>query len=321
DFLPTFQAKSRAARCYCAYCIGGLDMLSDRWAARAMPGLVFAAAMVAILPFLFACDARATVPPSAKCVAAKNNAGAKAFACLVNEQNKLLLGKASDSAKCTSALVSSFDKAELSAAGACPQLADSSIVTQRIGDAQSALFSAVQASSGITTKCITVKTKAAATYAQCAAKVASRLATGQLRGISPKTTVSYALFNYLKCVSKLGKVDDVCAFPVAAPELQALAAPAASYLRGANLSGSDLSSWVLTGADLQNAELVSVSLAGADLAGANMASADLTQVSAAGADLTDANMSSANLTGISARNLSGCPSSLPSSWVCLNGTL
>src|SRR5262249_19939878 len=83
-----------------------------------------------------------------------------------------------------------------------------------IGDAQSALFSAVQASSGITTKCITVKTKAAATYAQCAAKVASRLATGQLRGISPKTTVSYALFNYLKCVSKLGKVDDVCAFPV-----------------------------------------------------------------------------------------------------------
>ena len=39
------------------------------------------------------------------------------------------------------------------------------------------------------------------------------------------------------------------------------------------------------------------------------------------ANLFRANLSNANLTGITATNLRGCPSSLPSGWVCENNAL
>ena len=53
-----------------------------------------------------------------------------------------------------------------------------------------------------------------------------------------------------------------------------------------------------------------------DLRGANLSNAILTD-----GDLRSAVLNSADLTGITATGLRGCPSSLPSGWVCENNSL
>ena len=64
------------------------------------------------------------------------------------------------------------------------------------------------------------------------------------------------------------------------------------HLRGANLSGADLSGAYLRGADLSGADLIGAYLRGADLSGAYLRGAYLI-----GADLSGANLRGADLSG------------------------
>ena len=58
-----------------------------------------------------------------------------------------------------------------------------------------------------------------------------------------------------------------------------------------------------------------------DLRGANLSNAILTDGDLRSADLRGAVLNSSDLTGITATGLRGCPSSLPSGWVCENNSL
>ena len=83
--------------------------------------------------------------------------------------------------------------------------------------------------------------------------------------------------------------------------------PKESEIRpGGNLAHTNLFRASLSGADLSDANLSSINLRSADLSGANLSGAELS-----GADLRD----------ITASNISGCPISLPSGWVCENNSL
>ena len=83
-----------------------------------------------------------------------------------------------------------------------------------------------------------------------------------------------------------------------------------------NLSGANLSNTNLSNANLNRADLNRADMNHADLSNANLSRADLK-----GADLSEANLNKAFLRGINATNLNGCPSSLPSGWVCENSSL
>jgi uncharacterized protein YjbI with pentapeptide repeats len=87
-------------------------------------------------------------------------------------------------------------------------------------------------------------------------------------------------------------------------------------LRSADLSGADLSGAKLNGANLAISDLMGVDLSGADLSGAILKRADLDSANLSGAEL-----SGADLRDITASNISGCPISLPSGWVCENNSL
>ncbi len=73
-------------------------------------------------------------------------------------------------------------------------------------------------------------------------------------------------------------------------------------LRGANLSGSDLSDASLSGANLSEARLKGANLTGANLSTAYLRNADLSGANLTGAFLDKANLNGANLTGA---NLTG----------------
>ena len=90
---------------------------------------------------------------------------------------------------------------------------------------------------------------------------------------------------------------------------------------GADLSGADLSSAILTDANLSSAILTDADLSGASLRDTNLNGADLSFARLSGANLSSANLGGANLFRITATNLRGCPSSLPSGWVCQNNSL
>tara|TARA_B100001093_G_scaffold286680_1_gene273861 strand:+ start:215 stop:568 length:354 start_codon:yes stop_codon:yes gene_type:complete len=81
-------------------------------------------------------------------------------------------------------------------------------------------------------------------------------------------------------------------------------------------AGGDLAHTNLFRSDLHSANLSGAGLIDADLGGANHSRAILT-----GANLSFARLSDANLRGITATNLRGCPSSLPTGWVCENNSL
>jgi hypothetical protein len=68
-------------------------------------------------------------------------------------------------------------------------------------------------------------------------------------------------------------------------------------LRGANLSGANLTSADLRDADLTGADLTGADLRDADLTGADLTGADLRDANLTGADLSDANLTGAYLTG------------------------
>ena len=84
------------------------------------------------------------------------------------------------------------------------------------------------------------------------------------------------------------------------------------WLKGVNLTGSDIEKAKLGGADLENANLsganlYSANLSGANLYGANLSNANLKSANLKGADLrtadlTDTNLYSANLTGAKLKN-------------------
>ncbi|HEY9834718.1 MAG TPA: pentapeptide repeat-containing protein, partial [Stenomitos sp.] len=67
------------------------------------------------------------------------------------------------------------------------------------------------------------------------------------------------------------------------------------YLRGANLSGADLSRSYLSGANLSQANLSRADLRGANLSQANLSQANLSQAKLRGANLSGANLSGADL--------------------------
>ena len=73
--------------------------------------------------------------------------------------------------------------------------------------------------------------------------------------------------------------------------------------------------------DLKGANLIFARLSGANLSGANMGFARLFDANLINANLNGADLSGAFLSGVTATNLRGCPSSLPSGWVCENNSL
>ena len=83
------------------------------------------------------------------------------------------------------------------------------------------------------------------------------------------------------------------------------------YLIGAYLSGTNLSGAQLSGADLSGADLSDANLSGVSLFYANFTGADLS-----GADLSGADLSYALLSGATMTCLNGCPSALPSGYIC-----
>lgn len=95
-----------------------------------------------------------------------------------------------------------------------------------------------------------------------------------------------------------------------------------SNLTGANLSGADLyyvsfEQANLEGANLSGTNLVNASFSNANLSGANLASANVYVAYFYGADLTGADLSDAtNLSDATMTCLQGCPSLLPSGYVC-----
>ena len=95
---------------------------------------------------------------------------------------------------------------------------------------------------------------------------------------------------------------------------------------GADLSGADLSHTSLAGADLSNANLTYADLSysmlgGVDFSNANLTYANLSgsvlqEADLSGADLTYANLNTAQLLVAVMTCLLGCPSSLPSDYIC-----
>ena len=108
------------------------------------------------------------------------------------------------------------------------------------------------------------------------------------------------------------------------------------YLIGANLSGAnlsggsfiayslidaDLSGADLSGADLSDGWFIGANFIGANLSGANLFYSDLSYANFTGADLSnavllDANLDGANLDGATMTCIYGCPSQLPSGYIC-----
>jgi uncharacterized protein YjbI with pentapeptide repeats len=83
-------------------------------------------------------------------------------------------------------------------------------------------------------------------------------------------------------------------------------------LISANLSGANLSGAKLEFADLSDADLTGANLSGASLSYADLSDADLTGANLTGADLTDANLTGATMTCLRF----GYPSLLPSGYTC-----
>ena len=90
--------------------------------------------------------------------------------------------------------------------------------------------------------------------------------------------------------------------------------PAVSF--ACDLSGARLMRARMHGANLTNANLSSANLRFANMTRANLSGAILW-----GTNLNGANLSSADLSGVRATLIWGCPSSLPSGWVCENRSL
>ncbi len=88
-----------------------------------------------------------------------------------------------------------------------------------------------------------------------------------------------------------------------------------------NLRGRKLTNADLFRANLRLADLRGANLRRADLRRADLRRADLSGANLVVADLSLADLRGANLSGISATNLRGCPSFLPSGWVCKNKSL
>ena len=85
---------------------------------------------------------------------------------------------------------------------------------------------------------------------------------------------------------------------------------------GADLSGANLEYADLSGSDLTGANLSGAYLLNADLSGAYLLNADLFDANLSYAYLTGANLLGANLSGASINCCFGCPSSLPSGYIC-----
>ena len=87
-------------------------------------------------------------------------------------------------------------------------------------------------------------------------------------------------------------------------------------IRGANLAGTNLSftSWA-------NTDLSWTNLSATNLTGTNFTGSNLTNVNFQFANLTGTNLTSSNLTGVTSGSIQGTPSSLPTSWVQVNGYL
>ena len=98
--------------------------------------------------------------------------------------------------------------------------------------------------------------------------------------------------------------------------------PKESEIRpGGDLAHTNLSRFRLSGANLSGANLSNANLSNANLRVANLRDADLRGANLGGARLSGADLLRADLSGITATNLRGCPSSLPSGWVCENNAL
>ena len=80
-------------------------------------------------------------------------------------------------------------------------------------------------------------------------------------------------------------------------------------------------SQIKSNGNLVHTNLKGRNLSRADLSGAVLRDADLSYARLIRADLSYADLRSADLTGITATNLKGCPSHLPSGWVCENNSL
>jgi len=218
------------------------------------------AALIALLAF----PAHAAVDPGKRCSAAKLRATAKALLCEAKEQNKLLLGRPADLAKCHNRLTIDFSNAEEAAGGTCPTTGDAATtVDPLVTTVETDVLTALMASAASNTPekaCAVAKNQGAAKYTVCHARVLSTRLLG-----APCTTQACGN-DFDRCLERLGQTfvaDEKkggCLTSGDAIQVSSLASRAGSYLRAANLHLAALLHADVRGGDLRNADL-----SGADL--------------------------------------------------------
>ena len=97
-------------------------------------------------------------------------------------------------------------------------------------------------------------------------------------------------------------------------------------MSGADFLTTELTHANFSGADLRNTSFIApaatdTDFSGANLAGAFVGGADFNGANFSDTDLSGANLVGANLTGVVSGGITGTPTSLPSGWTSVDGTL
>ncbi|HEY2774465.1 MAG TPA: pentapeptide repeat-containing protein [Candidatus Binatia bacterium] len=300
-------------------------------------------ALVGAFLLTAASQSAAGIAPTSTCSAGKAKATADALRCVVKRNNgSMQYGTTLDLSTCESKLISTFQLAE--SVGPCSLVGDASAAWAAVVSSEDAILSLLGAATATTAdqvKCVIGRNGIAARVVGCDNKIARGLVLHD--SIKPKT-------NWFGCYEKFAPSFDAALDGSSCPgsnevwlSINEVARTIAMYLRGADLSGQDLSTTnLLPGADLTGADLHGSSLwlsdvsaavfAGANLEGtycpyADFQNADLHDADVVGADFRQAKVTGANLSGIDLAAVtnvtalqtgivSGCPATLPTSWAC-----
>jgi hypothetical protein len=237
------------------------------------------------------------VSPVNRCVDTKNHATAKAFACVVRAEDRMLQsgGATVDPTPCLSKLARAYATAE--AKGGCPTMDDESAVAQRIVDTENDVLSALQADQATTPaakKCIAVENGAAGNLAKCVAKVLGKALHGQTHCCENNACPG-------QFVSEFLRGHGCQAINLDAVEM--LAMPLGANLAGGELGGVDLARTTvyglnMAGGDLSNANLLYSTLNGANFTGTDLAGVYLFDAGLSGANLTNADVTGATLEAV-----------------------
>jgi len=302
---------------------------------RARMSILNSRVVLFVLATLLGASARASDAMTSSCADAQRMATAKAFACTLVEQNKLLAGGAANFARCDSRLDESFAAA---ARRGCS--VDVAAAAAALADAQSALLRMLEPVAPQTAQqqnCVVRKSRVIAKYALCVARALRRLAPVRDSRQQRHSLCGQTLFARFPGLEANGE----CLTTNDAEAARDAAGPAYGYMPGADFSdrvvgGANLPRAALSGADISRGSMSDSDLAGADLHGAtldhavmrfmNLRDANLSDVTGSrtsflGSDLTGANLSGADLPVLEAVGIVGCPAVMPNGWRCVQGVI